>query len=114
MGKKKNKKEKTIQLYTESERNNKITKILMQMATLNLDHVITTEIRSHIMEYIKKGKEYCEIIDLPQYSREMVINLFNDKNKQTFINLKFKKIRIDNENDKNPINKLNTLQEDMF
>ena len=43
----------------------------------------------------------------------MEINLINDKRQQTYINLRFKRIRID-DNEKNPLNKLNSLQEKLF
>jgi hypothetical protein len=114
MGKNKKIKVKEPIPYTEAERSRKITTILIQLSQLNLEHVLTEEMHHHIQTFIKTGKSYDEILDLPQYSRTLEIHLENDKRQQTYINIKFNKIRIEGEGDKNPINKLNTIQEELF
>jgi len=110
----KNKKQKKVVPYTEDERNKKIAKIMLQLITLNVDHVITDEIRENINIFIKTGKEYHTSLELPTYSRTLEVNLVNDKNKGTDMKLLFKKIRVKNEDDAHPINKLNILQETLF
>lgn len=115
MGKKKRTKKiiKTEpEYYTEDERRNKISKIMLQLVTLNMEHVLSEEVTQAIHKFIKTGDDYTTNIDLPTYSRILEISLSNNKQKKTYINLVFKKIRVDDEN--NPINELNKLQETMF
>lgn len=118
MGQKKDKsknKEKLPIPYSQQERKDKMFKIKMQLIQLDMEHVLTDENKKAIDEFIKTGKEYNVSVDLPQFSRTMDIVLINDKRKQMGINFKFYKIRIpDEDNEKNPINKLNILQEEIL
>ena len=102
--------------YTRAERNAKVTKILIQLMQIQMDHVLTDDIRKGLDEFIATGESYIYEHYLPQYSRVMQIHFVNDKNKdkENSINIVFNKIRIEGEGDENPINKLNALQEGMF
>lgn len=101
--------------YTQQERSDKMFKIKMQLIQLDMEQVLNDEHKKAISEFIKTGKEYNVSVYLPQYSRTMDINLINDKRKQMGISFKFHKIRIpDEDSDKNPINKLNILQEEIL
>ena len=113
MGKSKKNIVSTPTPYTESERNIKWTSIKIQLAQLNLEHVLRDEDKIGINNFIKKGQDYVTTLDLPVYSRVMEINFYNDKKKKTGINLKFNKIRVMGESDDNPINKLNKIQEEI-
>ena len=99
---------------TESERNKKITNIMFKLAQKNMDHIVTDELKSHMNSYIKEGKEYIEKIELPEYSIVIEVNLYNDKNKETCLNLSFRRIRLPDQGEDHPINKLNSLQENVF
>ncbi len=102
--------------YTKEEREKKWNKIFMQLMHMEIDHVLTSDVKKNINDFVESGKEYHEEIELPEYSRIMIINFVNDKkkDKENCINLRFKKIRIENEGSDNPINELNELQEHMF
>jgi hypothetical protein len=102
--------------YTESERNKKITNIILQLSSMDMTQVLTPEIRTGIQKYIKEGAEYEAELDLPEFARTLQIKLVNDKRRErdTYVKFLFKKIRIEGEGDDNPINKLNMLQEEMF
>lgn len=100
--------------YTKEERERKINLIRIQLLEIDLYRVLGQEHLEKIQEFVTKGTDYYEVIDLPMYSREMIINLINDKRKQTYINLKFKRIRVDEEGDDNKINELNKIQEELF
>ncbi len=99
-------------LYTEAERSRKISRIMLQLSTLNIEHVLSDEVTKNIHNFIKTGQDYNTTIDLPTYSRVLEISLNNDKSKKTYMNLSFKKIRVADEN--NSINELNKLQETLF
>ena len=81
--------------YTERERNMKVMNFVLQISDLKMERVITPEIKDGFNDFIKLGKDYIDCIDLPKHSRKMIINLVNDKNKQTFINFKFHDFTID-------------------
>ena len=110
---KKGQKEYVPTPYTKDERERKITLIKLQLVDLNMYSVLTPEVHQSISDFIQSGKECDMEVDLPMYSRILVVHLVNDKKKQTYINLKFKKIRVEGE-DNNNINKLNEIQEKMF
>ena len=118
MGKDKKKKikkeDRPPQPYTESERNKKLMLIRMQLMDIDMHHLITPEVNDAINDFIKTGREFHKTVDIPEYSRELEVNLINDKRKQTYITLKFKKIVVDGGNMKNPINKLNRIQEELL
>jgi len=114
MGKKKKvKKVKKPIPYTRQQRNAKITKILMQLMSMKLSHLISTDIRKKIDHWINTGETYQEEIFLPVYSRTMDINLINDKRVNTYIKFKFHKINVEDEKSQH-LNELNRLQEDLF
>lgn len=100
--------------YTESERNKKILCLTLQMTGIHMDHVLTPEIKQNMNNFIKTGEPYNVIVKLPEYSREMEINLVNDRNQSSHIKFKFIKIRIPDEGDNNPINQLNKIQEEII
>jgi len=104
---------KIITLYTKQERERKITNIMLQLAELKFDHVLTPEVKKLLFDYINTGEDLIYSLDLPEYSRTLEINLTNDKSldKYNSVALKFKKVVVDEDNKDNPINKLNVLQE---
>lgn len=106
-------KQKKVVPYTRQERNKKMTAIMFQLISIKLDGYLSDAAKAGIKQFIETGEEYKEVIDMPEFSREMHINLVNDKHKQTYIQLAFKKLIID-DNEKNPISKLNKLQENLF
>ena len=99
--------------YTEQERQRKITNIYLQLMQIQMDHVLTAEIKQGLHEFIKNGTEYHHVMELPAYSRVLKINFVNDKKKDAHngMHLQFRKISIDNGDPKNPLNQLNKLQE---
>lgn len=100
--------------YNETERNKKVMLIRMELVEYRMDHVLTPEIMVKINNFIKTGEDYIDTIHLPEYSRKMEIQFINDKKQQSFIRFKFIKIRVEGEDDENPINKLNKLQEEII
>lgn len=102
--------------YTKAERESKISKVKIQLMQIDMYHVLTDEAKAGLKEFIDSGKDYCKEINLPQYSRILIINFVNDKNKdsENMFHLKFNKIRIEGVGDEHPINKLNKAQEEMF
>lgn len=112
---KKNKKEKTYvpSPYTKEEREKKINKIKLQLMQIDMYHVLQQRHKDALNNFVNNGEEFSEEFDLPLYSRTLVFHLVNDKKKETYINLKFKKIRVPND-DNNPINKLNSIQEQLM
>ncbi len=115
MGKKKGKKKVKLPIpYTESERNKKVMSIMMQINDVKMEHVITPEIRQNLNEFVKNGTEYSDTIPIPEYGRELVIYFVNNKRIESYINFRFIKVRIPDEGDENPINKLNKIQESLL
>lgn len=115
MGKKnKTKKEKKVIPYTEAERQKKVMALQLSFTKAESDNIITPEIIRKMNNFAKTGESYIENIQIPEFSRELEIHLVNDRNQQSYIKLKFNKIRIPGEGDENPINQLNKLQEEIF
>lgn len=115
MGKKKGKKKEKLPMpYTESERNKKVMSIMMQITDVKMEHVITPEIKKNLNEFVKNGTEYSDTIPIPEYGRELVIYFVNNKRIESYINFRFIKVRIPDEGDENPINKLNKIQESLL
>ena len=104
------------QHYTKDERQRKVTNIMMQLIQVKMDHTLPEYSKNKLHEFVNDGIDYIEDIDLPAYSRTMKIHFVNDKNrdKENSINLIFNKVRVDNNNPDNPINKLNEVQEHML
>lgn len=90
------KKIKKVIAYTEKERNVKVMNLVLQISDIKMDYVMTPEVKKRFNEFITLGRDYVDCIDLPKHSRQMVINLVNDKNQKTFINFKFHNFTIDN------------------
>ena len=112
MSSKKDKKVKLPQPYSEKEREVKMTNIQMQMIQLNIYHFLTDEHKNAIKEFVKNGTEYKTEYLVPVYNRILDIHLINDKKKQTYINVKFNKLEINEKNNK--LVELNKLQEGLL
>jgi hypothetical protein len=80
---------KKVVPYNERERNEKVVNFILEISSLKMDHILTQEIRKKFDDFTKYGTEYVDCIDLPQYSRQMIISLKNDKHQKPFINLKY-------------------------
>jgi hypothetical protein len=80
---------KKVVPYNERERNAKILNLIMQINEMQMGFVLTTEIKKNMDEFVKNGTTYIDVVDLPRFGRQMVINLINDKHQQTFINFKY-------------------------
>jgi len=104
-------KEKKVVLYNKKEREKKVFSIKMQLIQIDMYQILNDEIKQKIDEYIETGNEYIAEYDLPQYSRKMIINLVNDKNRESYIKLVFKKYTIE---DNEKLNQLNKIQEQTF
>lgn len=102
--------------YTKKEREKKLTAIYFQLMQIDMFDVLTDEVRQYLKSFVNDGIDYNTVIELPEYSRVMVINFVNDKkmDSKNGIHLKFKKIRVEDKGTENPINILNKLQEDMI
>lgn len=108
-------KEKKPLLMSQKERSDMMFKIKIQLVQMDMDNVLDEQDKQGIYEFIQSGKEYIRTVELPSYSRTMNINLINDKRKKPGIGFKFNKIRVVDENDEeNPINKLNVMQEEIL
>jgi hypothetical protein len=79
---------------------------------MDIYHFLTEEHRKSIDEFVKNGTEYKTEYEVPGYSRIVDINLVDDKKKQTYINIKFKKLEINEKNNK--LVELNKLQESLL
>lgn len=101
---KKNRTKKKIQLYTAQERKDKISTILMQIATMELSNIITKDVKKLLQNWIDTGETTEKDIPLAQYGRTMLIRLYNDKKANTFINLKHNKVNVKD-------NRLNRMQD---
>jgi len=108
------KRETKIRPYTKQERERKIFAIRFQLIELNMNHILTDDIKKNIDRFITEGTEYYKEVFLPEYSRLLKINLVNDKNQETYIKLEFQKVRITEEGDNNLINKINREHEQEF
>ena len=75
--------------YNERERNAKILNLVMQVSEVGMSHTLTPEIKKKMNDFVSKGEPYIDCIDLPRLSRQMIIQLINDKRQQTFINFKY-------------------------
>jgi hypothetical protein len=75
--------------YNERERNTKVLNLVMQVSEHGLLHELTPEIRKKMDNFVKTGETYIECVELPKLSRQMIIQLINDKHQQTFINFKY-------------------------
>lgn len=114
MGKKnRQKKVKLPMLYTEAERNRKVMAIRLEIDRVRMTPSITPEINKGLQDFVKFGTDYCITVPLPQFSREMVVHFVNNKRVESYVNFKFIKVRIPEEGDENPINKLNKIQENL-
>lgn len=82
---------KSSNLFTEAERNAKVSKIYMQVMMENMWHVIRQDLRDQIQEYIKTGKTVKYDLPLPRYTRTLQVRLYNDKNIESFICFKYNK-----------------------
>jgi hypothetical protein len=80
---------KKVVPYNQRERSAKILNLVFQISDLKMDFVLTPEIKKKFNDFIDTGASYSDCIDLPKLSRQMIINLINDKNQQTFINFKY-------------------------
>lgn len=102
--------------YTHEERVKKINNIMIQLMNIKMEHVLTPEVTKGMNEFRDNGMSFHTQVELPEYSRVMIVDFENDKNKDkdNAINFQFKKIRIEGEGAENPINKLNKMQEDLL
>jgi len=75
--------------YNERERNAKILNLVLQVSAIDMSHTLTPEIKQKMDNFVSKGETYIDCIDLPRLSRQMVIQLINDKRQPTFINFKY-------------------------
>jgi uncharacterized protein (DUF736 family) len=87
MGKKP--KVKKVVPYNERERNMKILNFTLEISEMKMEFVLTPEVRKGFDEFVTLGKDYIACIDLPKFSRQLIINLINDKHQKTFINFKY-------------------------
>jgi hypothetical protein len=109
-------KKKAPKLYTEGERQQKITNIMLEMAMLDFQKYLTdeqnSEMRALFTIYIKSGRDVEKDIRLPNIGRIIVMRLYNDKGKKSFINLKSTEEKVDDEKGANEFNKtINDLKE---
>ena len=104
---------KVPQPYTQQERETKINRIKMQLANINMYHILLPEHFKAIDEFVKNGTEYTTLYNLPEYSRVLEIKLVNNKKEQTYINLKFNKIMVEG-GENHPLNKLNKIQQSLL
>ena len=106
---------KPPEAYTKSDRQRKVTNVMIQLIQVKMDHTLPESAKEKLHNFVNIGEDYIEDIDLPAYSRIMKIHFVNDKNRdsENSINLIFKRVRVDGDPD-NPINKLNELQEHML
>ena len=86
---KKRTKVKKVVPYNERERNAKVLNLVLQVSELGMSTTLTPEIRKKMDAFVNKGENYTDCIDLPKFSRQMIIQLINDKHQQTFINFKY-------------------------
>lgn len=86
---KKRTKVKKVVPYNERERNAKVLNLVLQVSELGMSYALTPEIRKKMDAFVSKGENYSDCIDLPRVSRQMIIQLINDKHQQTFINFKY-------------------------
>lgn len=87
--KKKGKKEKVVKLYTEAQRQQKVTNIMLEVSMLDITNIITSDIRQIFDKYIKTGETQEHEFPMPQYGRTFVIKLNNDKKLPSFVNLRY-------------------------
>lgn len=86
---KKRTKVKKVVPYNERERNAKILNLTLQISNMGMSSVLTPEIKKRMNDFVVNGNTYIDCIELPKLSRQMVIQLINDKHQQTFINFKY-------------------------
>jgi hypothetical protein len=111
---KKNKKEtiKKIQLYTKQERQQKITNMRIELSMLDMDHVITDQIKQSMNNFVETGNTTEIEHPLEQYGRTLIIKLYNDKSLNSFMNLRFDYSPVSSGNPDDPVVKFNNrLQE---
>jgi hypothetical protein len=102
--------------YSKKERTDKINNIFMDLLKLGVDGELTDNFKKQIFEFRDNGTAFHAEMEMHGYSRILIANFVNDKNKDkdNRIDIKFKKIRINDESDDHPINKLNIIQESLF
>ena len=72
---------------------------MFQLASHNMTHVITDQVRIDITKYINDGTEVEKDISLPLYSRVLEVRLYNDRNKECNFNLKHRVVAFDDVED---------------
>ena len=80
---------KPPKLYTEAQRHQKVTNIMLEISMLDITQVITPEIRAIFDKYVKTGETQEHEFPLPQFGRTLVIKLYNDKKVHSFVNLRY-------------------------
>lgn len=83
--------------YTKRQRNKKVVGMMFELMEINMDWVIGEEEMRYIMDFINNGTDYHTTINLAKYSAELEIKLINDKNVESFMNLRRKVIRSEDE-----------------
>jgi uncharacterized protein Smg (DUF494 family) len=73
--------------YTRNERNNIVTEFYMNLANLDMMSIVTQEMRTILNDYVDNGTEYERNFQLADYQRSLVMRLYNNKNKKSFVNL---------------------------
>ncbi len=79
---------KLATMYTEDERRIKISNILLEIAMLGIDGLLTDDIRAMFQIYIKTGKDTEEDYALHKIQRTLVVRIYGSKGKKSYINLK--------------------------
>ncbi len=113
--KEKDSKEKEPKPYTKKERLMKVNAVKIQLINLNMFTYVPTEIKQRLDDFVEQGIDYCDEVDIPEFSRVLSMHFVNDRNMHTKngIVIKFKKVRVEDVED-HPINILNKAQEEMF
>lgn len=92
MNKKQKKKPNVEKCHTEAERNRLYTGLMLQMSELKITEALSDDAMKRIKVifnlYIKTGKEQEHDIDIPLLGRTMIIRLYNNVSKKSYINLK--------------------------
>lgn len=69
-------------------RNRRVTNFLLKLLEVQLDDELPNNIFTNLHNYIYKGIDYEDTIQLIKYGAEIDIKLFNDTKKQSKISLK--------------------------
>lgn len=84
-------------VYNKKLRNKKVLNMIIQLMGINMDWILDNHVK-YIIQYINEGIDYKTIIEMPEYSCELDILLSNDRNIQSYMNLKRKRFHCEDKN----------------